>query len=725
MKCDVIIPVYNAKEATQECIESVIKNTKFDGNKLIIINDASPDKEVLPMLKDFAKKHKFIELIDNEKNLGFVGSVNCGMKKSQNDVILLNSDTIVTSNWLDKIVSCAYSESSIGTVTPLSNNATLVSVPEGLQRNEIPTNISIDEYSNLVEKIAYNENQYLPTAHGFCMFIKRRVLDLVGYFDEDAFGKGYGEENDFSFRCLDYGYKNVLCDNTIIFHKEKQSFSSRREELVNQHGKILEDRYPMYTGRIGLWCRQFPIRKICENIDYQLNLYNRKNILLVIHDWKDVTGGTTLHALDLVKSMNKEYNFHVLTCENGIYKVYSYFEDKVKELNLGSVDNYSALQFYNEDYKNMFRNVIEALRIDTVHIHHMINHFFDITDVLKEKNIYSIITLHDFYSLCPTINMLYNMEKYCGDLKDKNCGDCLKYKTGINNNIIPRWREVWGSFLTKFDKVIVPSNDTKNIINKVYKNIQIEVIPHGVNGKKSNYIPQLTEEFNVSFVGVVSTHKGGKVLEELVKKQEKNIEFHLFGKTEFESLKKNKKNYTNHGIYKRSDLSKLLSESNINLACLFSIWPETYSYTLTECIQNNIPVLTFDIGAIAERVKENNLGYVIPINSSIDDIINKIKEIKENKEEYEKIIVNIKNYKIKSTKDMIKDYDKLYSKNALVDINDENIDVLKNIIENNFDAVESLDVIQARRIMNSLKWRLVSKIKVPKSIKKVVRKVVK
>lgn len=723
-KCDVIIPVYNAVEVTKECIESVIENTIFNGNKLIIINDASPDAKVKPMLKKFVK-YEFIELLENEKNLGFIGTVNRGMKHSSNDVVLLNSDTVVTPNWLDKMAKCAYSEESIATVTPLSNNATLVSVPVGLQRNEIPTNISLKDYSSLVEKIAYNENQYLPTAHGFCMYIKRDVLNTIGYFDEESFGKGYGEENDFSFRCLDYGFKNVLCDNTIIFHKEKQSFSSAREELVKKHMEILENRYPMYSNRIGLWCRQFPIKKICENIDYQLNLNNRKNILFVIHDWSDLSGGTTLHVKDLIDSMRKYYNFHVLTIMNGVYKVYSYFENNEKELNLGTIDNYSVLQFYNESYKKMFDNLVTALRIDEVHIHHMLNHFFDIADVLKERKIYSVITLHDFYSLCPTINMLYKMEKYCGNMQEKNCGECLKYKTGINNDIIPRWRSVWREFLSKIDKIIVPSNDTKNLINKVYENINIEVIPHGVKEINSKYTPVIENVFNIAFVGVVSIHKGGNVLTKLVSKKTSGIKYHLFGKTEFSSLSKNKSNYINHGSYKRSDLSKLLSESKINLACLLAIWPETYSYTLTECLQNNIPVLTFDIGAIAERVKEHDFGYVIPLESSIDDIINKINEIKNNKKEYERKVNNIKKYKVKTIKEMTENYKSIYDKTDKKEINKDNINALKLIIENNFEIHESIDTIQARKIMNSLKWRLVSKIKVPKVVKKAVRKVVK
>lgn len=730
-ECDVIIPVYNAYDCVIECIESVIKNTNFEKSKLILINDKSTDERVLPKLKEYSKKYKFIDLLVNEENLGFVGTVNRGMKHSNNDVLLLNSDTEVTPGWLEKIKKCAYSEKMVATVTPLSNNATHVSVPIGLQENDLPKNINLDEYSKIVELSAYNENQQLPTAHGFCMFIKREVLNLIGYFDEETFGKGYGEENDFSFRCLDYGYKNILCDNVIIYHKEKQSFSEKREELIKVNLKKLHDRYPIYSRRIELWCENFPIRKICENLDYQINMINRKNILILIHDWNDVEnnlGGTTLHVLDLIKNMRDKYNFHVLAPVNGIYKITSYFKESEKVLNLQAIDNYNLFGFYNNKYKKMIEDIVDGFRIDTIHIHHMIGHFFDIIDVAKEKNIYSIITLHDFYSLCPSINMLYKMEKYCPTLKEKNCEECIAHKTGLKNNIIKNWHHRWEEFLSLFDKIIVPSKNTKNEINNIYKNINIKVIEHGINLNRSSYVSSIddTKQFNIAFVGVMSIHKGGKILEELVNRTKgSNLKFHLFGASEFKELEKNKKNYVYHGRYRREELSKLIEENNINLVCNFSIWAETYSYTLTEEIASGVPVLSFDIGAVGDRIKENKYGYTIDINSSIDDIIKKINDIFKNKKEYKKIMSNLLEYKIKSVDDMCNDYIEIYKNQKCNEINYENSGILRKLIQDNYEVYETVNSAETAWILNSLKWRIVSKIRVPEFIKKLAKKIMR
>ncbi|MBE6161601.1 MAG: glycosyltransferase [Firmicutes bacterium] len=727
-KCDIIIPIYNAFDCLEKCLDSIIENTNLEENSIICINDKSTDDRVLPLLKKYEKKYKFIKLLENEENKGFVGTVNRGMQYSKNDVLLLNSDTEVEAGWLDNIKKYAYSQPKIASVTPLSNNATLVSVPVGLQRNELPKNMSFKEYAKIVNETAYDETFELPTAHGFCMYIRREALDIVGYFDEKTFGKGYGEENDFSFRALDYGFKNILCPNTIVYHKESQSFSEKRAKLVEEHGKILQERYPVYNTRVGLWCQNFPIKKICENIDYQIKLHNKKNVLMLIHDW-DINhlGGTTMHVYDIVKANRKKMNIHILAPSNGIYKLYSYFEDSEKVINLKAIDNSGILSYYNNSYKKMLEDVIEGFRINTIHIHHMISHYFDIIDVAKMHNIKSIITLHDLYALCPTINMLYKMEEYCIPLKDKKCDECIHMKTSLRNNIVPSWQEEWNKFLQKFDRVIVPSENTKKIINGYYKNVDIEVIEHGIEYEENNYNNSIEEKdaIDVAIVGVVSIHKGGNILKELVKVNNDKIRIHLFGATEIKELEKSRNNYIYHGRYERKNLPKLLKENNINLICLLSIWPETYSYTLTESIASNIPVLSFNIGAIADRISKNDLGWTIPITKNVKELEKKIEDIFDNKDDFKKVLKNINDYHVKTIEEMGKDYYEIYNKDELIELNGTNSEAMKRIIEKSCYTTETVSSSEAAWIMNSLRWKIVSKIKVPEFMKKIIRKVVR
>ena len=126
-KVDIIVPIYNAYEFTEECIESMLQNTNLETHTLVLINDKSPDEKIIPMLQKYKEENvdKQIVVLDNEVNLGFVKTVNKGMQYSKNDVILLNSDTEVTKNWIEKIQKCAYSNKYIATVAPLTNNGTI------------------------------------------------------------------------------------------------------------------------------------------------------------------------------------------------------------------------------------------------------------------------------------------------------------------------------------------------------------------------------------------------------------------------------------------------------------------------------------------------------------------------------------------------------------------------------------------------------------------------
>lgn len=726
-KCDIIIPIYNAYDAVKECIKTVINNTNLKENRLILINDKSTDERILPLLNSFKEENadKNIIVLANENNLGFVGTVNKGMKYSDNDVLLLNSDTEVPRNWLENMKKCAYSGEKIATVTALSNNATLASVPKGLERNEIPQNISFEEYAQEVERCSYCDFPELPTAHGFCMYIKREILNIVGYFDEESFGKGYGEENDFSFRCLDYGYRNLLCDNVIVYHKESQSFNEKRERLCQEHEKILNERYPIYESKLKEWCQRFPIKYIGNNILYSTNLSKKKNILILIHEWETSTGGTTLHVKDIVNGLRKDFNFHILSYKDGVYKLYSYFEDSECIVKLKSIKKLSILPRYNNEYKEMISDIIEGLGITDIHIHHMINHYFDVIDVIKKYKLSATISLHDFYSICPTINMLYEGSTYCDNLENKNCKNCLSLAFKINNNILDDWHNDWKRLFANVQNVITPSEDTKRRINKIYPEVNIKVIEHGINIKKSdNKIMLNPNKFNIAYVGVLSNHKGLKIFEKLINNtKEKNVKYHLFGISEDKKLNKSKKNYIYHGKYNRDNIAKLLNENNINLVCFFQICPETFSYTVSEVIASGVPILTYDIGAGSDRVKKYNLGWTIDLDNDANNIMNKINEIRSNPIEYNEKIKAIQKYKIKNLEEMNLEYKEIYTSKK--DKKEYSSNKLKKILksENLCNGNYANDELEA--ILNSTKWKLINKISFSPRTTNIIRKIIR
>ncbi len=280
---DIIVPVYNGLEELKQCVNSILENTDLTLHRLLIVDDKSPDSNVLTYLESM--KHPGIVLLKNEVNLGFSASVNKGMEYSDRDVILLNSDTIVTRNWVEKIMECAYSSRSIASVTPLSNAATLCSVPEFLKDNSLPENMSAQDMADLVERCSLKRYPRISVAVGFCMFIKREVIDRIGLFDAKAFEKGYGEENDFCYRAEKEGFIHVMCDDTFIYHKGTASFATEeKRKLIEEHEKILMQRHEAYVRQNIQYCEKNPNQDLQRNIKLHLLFADKKENSLILRE---------------------------------------------------------------------------------------------------------------------------------------------------------------------------------------------------------------------------------------------------------------------------------------------------------------------------------------------------------------------------------------------------------------------------------------------------------
>ena len=732
---DIIVPIYNAYEFTEECIKSVIRNTDLNKHTLVLINDKSPDEKILPMLLKYREQYqdKKIVVLDNEENMGFVKTVNKGMQYSENDVILLNSDTEVTARWIEKIQECAYSNQYIATATPLTNNGTICSVPNFGIDNELPENMTLEEYNEMIEKSSKNRYPELTTGNGYCMYIKRAVIQEIGLFDDKTFGKGYGEENDFCYRALDHGYTNVLCDNTFIYHKGTQSFkkenmTASRAALIEEHMKLLRGKHPIYVQKTDNFLANNPIRDVQENVNLNIILHGKKRVLYLVNEWEEnmvMTGGTSLHIKDIIASnMEKGIASFVLAPDKmdlPRFKLYLYTDKYAKEIANYKTDiqYYGQITYTNNSYKEILENIFDSFKIDILHVHHFLFQTFDSIDVAKQRNIYSVITLHDLYMICPSINMVYK-DKYCEYDETKDCARCLNIRYGVNSNVLNNWQKTCLNVLQKFDKIIVPSNNTKKIFKNVYKELDIEAVEHGVTVIETKAKQRTSQDFNIAFVGAMAIHKGSNILKDLVNKNKKtNIKIHLFGKSEDPQLAKSKGNYINHGKYTRGELPQLLIDNDIDLVCIFATWPETYSYTLTESYMAQVPILTFDIGAVGERVEKDELGWIIKFNTSSTEILKKIEEISTNKEEYKAKKENFKKYKFKELKEMQQYYEKLYEGIEVQDIN-KIADIykfmeyragVKEFEFNQYQAAYGHVVHKYEKMRRSIFWKIAKKLK--------------
>lgn len=268
MNATVIVPVYNAVDELGECLEALRRTLPGDA-KVLLVDDASTDKAVQAIFRETAKRGDLHwQLQRNFRNLGYVRTVNRAMAGTHDDVILLNSDTVPVGRWYERLLSCAASDPAIATATPFSNNAEICSFPEFCVNNPPPDDPELIARAML--EAGSPEYPDIPTAVGFCMYVRRAALNQLGLFDT-RFGLGYGEENDFCMRVRAAGWRNVLCDDAYVVHLGGRSFGPRKLAPKNESAMArLRARHPDYEDIVAEFIRRDPIAPRREAIRRRL-----------------------------------------------------------------------------------------------------------------------------------------------------------------------------------------------------------------------------------------------------------------------------------------------------------------------------------------------------------------------------------------------------------------------------------------------------------------------
>ena len=319
---DIIIPFYKNAALVAPLFESLstVVNELIDNHCTVVtVNDSPDDLELAAALSaavDLLSPAIPCRLLRNERNLGFVRSINSCLKAAvdaDHDVILLNSDTRVFPGAITEIRRVAFLDPMTAFVSPRSNNATICSLPHQPEfRNLAPA----EAYANFRCLSRHLPDfHYLPTAVGFCLYIKHQILEEFGLFDE-SYGQGYNEENDLILRANRCGYRAVAANHAFVFHVGEASFSASiasKEEHEKKNGRLLRERYPEYAGGLA---------KYAESAHYQAEqmlpalLPDSQGRLDLLFDFSSVGAyhnGTFEHAIHILECAVDEWRpfFHV------------------------------------------------------------------------------------------------------------------------------------------------------------------------------------------------------------------------------------------------------------------------------------------------------------------------------------------------------------------------------------------------------------------------------
>ena len=262
----ILVPIHNAAASVQRCLDALERWTPRSV-RWILVDDGSSEPAIAGLLAQHAQRSG-VSVERHEHNRGYTRAVNTGIAAAGNaDVVLLNSDTEVGPRWLESLRLAAYGDDAIGTVTAVSDNAGAFSVPELEQYCPTPARWDLAAAQRAVQQQAGLRFPELPTGNGFCLYIKRAVIDRIGAMDAEAFPSGYGEENDFCQRAIAAGYRNVIAGNVLVRHERSASFGDvRRAALGAQGMAVLRTRYPRYEADVAATLHSFDRRVL----DYRI-----------------------------------------------------------------------------------------------------------------------------------------------------------------------------------------------------------------------------------------------------------------------------------------------------------------------------------------------------------------------------------------------------------------------------------------------------------------------
>lgn len=259
---DIIVPVYSGCAESLACLDAIKASENSTPYRVVVVDDCSTDENLRNALRTRAQR-KEITLISRPINAGFAGAVNTALTlDNTRDVILLNADTLVFGNWLDRMRAAAYQGDDIATVTPLSNHGELVSYPLPMHNNPVVNAKHAEQIDRLFNLVGPKEAISIPAGVGFCFYIKRSALNEVGLFDEGTFGRGYGEDTDFCLRLQIRGWRNVCAANTYVVHWGSRSFGDEKKYLVAKNLHRLHARYPNHSKEYDQFLADDPLYEL-------------------------------------------------------------------------------------------------------------------------------------------------------------------------------------------------------------------------------------------------------------------------------------------------------------------------------------------------------------------------------------------------------------------------------------------------------------------------------
>jgi GT2 family glycosyltransferase len=577
---------------------------------------------------------RHIHLIRHLHNLGFPAAANSGiLAAGKRDILLLNSDTLVPPGAIEAIIDAAYARPDIGTATPFSNEATILSYPRPVGRNAMPDLAGAAALQALAAKASDGQTVEIPTCIGSCVLLRHDCVAATGSFRSDIFAQGYGEENDFSLRARHLGYRHVAATAAFVAHQGSVSFRSAGRTLNARNARILNRIHPGYDQLIAGWIKTDPLAAARHRLDLaRFKAGTRPSaILLISHNHGGGVARKIAHDMDEIRARHIRPLLLVPGAPDDPKNTPFPWDAQLTD---GPPEREHGLRFNLPAAMPALLDILRDQNVQSVVLHHGLGHHHSVRGIADALGVPQDIILHDYASFCPRVTLLTKPTRdgalrYCGEPNLAGCTACVAIAGDETfENLGPaRLVERSAAEFAGARRIIAPSNDTARRIHRHFPSVNPEVTPweddkihvqlhHPGNGPR-----------RVIVIGGIGPAKGFDLLIECAndaKRRNLDIDFIVAGASaRDEDLMATGRIFVT-GAYAEGEATKLVSSLAGDIAFLPSIWPETWCFALSEAWRAGLYVLAFDLGAQAARIKATNRGAVLPFGlpaSRVNDIL--------------------------------------------------------------------------------------------------------
>ena len=586
---DVVIPIYNAPVLTQQAIEAALPELN-EQHRLILVDDASPDPAIGTLLDQYTGR-EWVTVHRSAENRGFVGTCNFAvleLGRADADVILMNSDTRPMSGFVARMAETANANPGIGTVTAVSNQGSIATVPLVSDAKELAA--SLDHPLVIA-----------PVGVGHLMYVKRAAVDKYGLFDM-AFSPGYGEEVDFCLRIASE-YASVIDTGCWCWHKGSASFREAVTQLRLDHDALINQRHPHFPFLVEAYHATDPLFEHRQKILISTR-DPRPKVMHVAHSYEG-GGGTEKHVQDLEGMLSDQFLQFAFAPHDQL-KLYSNNVRAGAWPYIGPNWPMSASKLPPND--DLWMSLLDRFKPDVIHFHHLLNHSLGLLAKLISSGIPVVVSVHDYFFLCPD----YTLQNCPGV---HSCDSCFPelFKGPAEYQALRR--QLLGQSLAGAAVIIAPSQAAKNLVREVYPHLEIQVISHGIHGFKA-LERKPAAKIRFGMVGNTTPVKGADILLQVWPRvpdaYKAKAEFHVYGACSRQDYLDGFQRYGihYHGPYREVDLPRIMSE--IDIGVLPSQQPETFCYALDEFFAGGVPVIGSDYGALSERITEGVNGLKVP-----------------------------------------------------------------------------------------------------------------